>query len=1475
MRDFSAGLALISQRLSLPVIITLLSGSAACRAQSRIIRVLADFPTIQAALDNASTSSIDTVLVNPGVYNEPVSFGNKDVRLVSAAGPSVTSIEGPAASFALVSFGSVTTNALLCGFTLTNSNTGIWFSSLQGTPLIVSNVIVNCSAGVLINSGENSPTILSNRILSCTSQGIAVSAEGAPLIEGNFFQGNQEAISLSFVCLATIRNNTIRDTGGDAINMNGPWNAYIVQNQIFNSAGNGIAAFVGYDAPGPWILNNTIVGNGLASGEGIALTGYPANARILNNIVVGAYGIGCDGYAGSFPTLVCNDVFSRNGEAYVWPIIDQTGTNGNISADPYFVCEPSQDFHIAAGSPCIGAGTNVGPLLPATDFDGNPRIGTGQTNGAVAVDLGAFAFGGSSAPSPCPFLFCPSNMVVVAPAGQASAVVKYAAPFATPGAVVSNTPPSGSVFDAGNNTVAVSAAFGTNVLNCGFTITVLTASDFGVALNATNVGLATTGDSPWLVETAETHDGIAAAQSGAISNAQASILYTVLEGPGTLSFWWSVSSNPGHGVLSLVADGLTSAAISGSVGWEQQNVDLGPGTHLVEWIYSKDASPSVGSDAGWLDQVAYTGGAGPLRVYCPSNIAVTVPPGQLSVPVEYPAPLATPGATVTTSPASGSAFPLGETSVAVTASEGTNVDSCAFTVMILTTNDFGRALNATNLSWSTTGDSLWSVETAETHDGVAAAQSGLVSQGQSSSLYTALLGPGTLDFYWYEPDCLYGLALTIDGVTQESISCTSDWQRQTVEIGPGIHVAEWTVTVTGSGVWWQDVGWLDEVSYNGPAGSWGLYCPSNLTVVAPPGQPSATVNYIGPIATASSVTVATSHTSGSAFPVGDTTVSVVASDGTNTDSCAFTVTVLAWDDFARALGTTNLAWGTGGDVPWFVETAETYGGIAAAQSGGVSAGQASTLYTVLLGPGELSFWWAAASWWDRSFLSVKVNGVTNAATSPGLHPFWQSQQVDLGPGTHLVEWTFAMDPRGEPGPDAGWLAQVAYTGRAGPLSVFCPPDIAVMAAPGQASATVNYAAPLATPGATLTTSPTSGSAFPVGDTTVAVTAAEGTNVDSCAFTVSVLTTNDFTRALGATNITWMTSGEASWFVETAVTHDGLAAVQSGAITNDETSALQTTFIGPGVLTFWWEVSSAANHDFLSLVINGATNASISGDVDWQPQTVYLGSGTQLLEWTYSKGASGNAGWDAGWLDQVSYTPGPAAPLIIAQPASLAVAPGLTAAFSLTAAGTPPLSYQWRFNGQNIDGATNATLVISNVQASSFGTYSVLAANQVGTALSADATLTLTEVLAWGVDSFGQTNVPPNLTNVIAIAGGWHHSAAVKADGTVVAWGDNNAGQTNVPSNLTNAVAISSRSGDHIMALRADGRVVVWGDNSHGQTNVPAGLSNVVAIAAGGYQCLVLRADGTAVAWGYVPTVPAGLSNIVAIAAGRQRQPVSA
>ncbi len=57
------------------------------------------------------------------------------------------------------------------------------------------------------------------------------------------------------------------------------------------------------------------------------------------------------------------------------------GTNGNISVPPEFVVG---DYRLAAGSPCINAGTNLPWMSGATDRAGNPRVQGGR------VDMGAY-----------------------------------------------------------------------------------------------------------------------------------------------------------------------------------------------------------------------------------------------------------------------------------------------------------------------------------------------------------------------------------------------------------------------------------------------------------------------------------------------------------------------------------------------------------------------------------------------------------------------------------------------------------------------------------------------------------------------------------------------------------------------------------------------------------------------------------------------------------------------------------------------------------------------------------------------------------------------------------------------------------------------------------------------------------------------------------------------------------------------------
>jgi parallel beta-helix repeat protein len=1025
------------------LLLSFLLFEAAAIVSARTLGVPGDFLTIQAAVDNA-VSGNDTILVDPGVYSETIQCGAKSVRLISAGGPSVTFILPPSGQ-AGVSLGEGVNNSTLSGFTISNATHGVhittgYASCSSCRPTITSNVIANCETAVWVQVA--SPTISHNHIRACSGAGIRLGGPAAALIEYNLIEENGRGIEMFAAGSPTIRDNIVRGNLGNGVFLSNdfsPTEGNISQNVVVNNAGYGI--FFGGGTRGPWIMNNTVAGNGLA---GMWQDASGPDVRVVNNVVVGnpALFVGNIVYP---PKILFNDFYSRNGPVFSGLITNLTGIDGNISTDPYFACEPGGDFHLLDESPVIDAGTNDVALLESVDLDGEPRILVGHTNGPTLIDFGAYEFDPATAHSACFFLFCPTNIIVLAEPGQDVASVNYPAPFATPGATIQTSPPSGSLFPAGDNSLDVRAQYGTNSSSCTFLITVITDRDLGRAVNATNLPWVTFGNAPWFAQSAITHDGVAAAKSGVLSNIQSSTVRTVLQGPGPLSFWWKLSAAQGADNLSLMVDGSTITNISGTLDWRSNAFNLASGPHIVDWKLARGETNRSADVAAWLDQVNFPPGPIPLVIVCPSNMVAVASPGQYSAQVYYPPPFATPGAVVTTSPVSGSVF-----------SEGA--------------------------------------------------------------------------------------------------------------------------------------------------------------------------------------------------------------------------------------------------------------------------------------------------------------------------------------------------------------------------------------------------------------------------TTVNVTAVYGTNTTNCSFTVTVRTAHDLPTALNTTNIEWITVGEASWYMQMEVSRDGIAA-RSGGITNGQTSVLQTTLTGPGVLTFWWKVSSETNRDLLSFAANGTTQATISGQVDWQQRRVYLGSGTQTLQWTYAKDANGGVGQDAAWFDQVGWTPGSYLPSITVQPVSLAVAPNGTAVFSATGVGTPPLRYQWLFDGQTVFGATNASLTISNVQAANLGVYSVLLMNQFGTNLSSNATLTWTRIVAWGANSFGQTNVPQDLPRVAAIAGGWHHSVALRTDGTVAVWGANTRHQTNVPPGLSNIVAIASHSGDFIMALRTDRTVFVWGDNSYGQTNVPAGLSNLVAISAGAYHCLALKSDGTAVSWGLLRTVPAGLSNCVALSAG--------
>ena len=117
--------------------------------------------------------------------------------------------------------------------------------------------------------------------------------------------------------------------------------------------------------------------------------------------------------------------------------------------------------------------------------------------------------------------------------------------------------------------------------------------------------------------------------------------------------------------------------------------------------------------------------------------------------------------------------------------------------------------------------------------------------------------------------------------------------------------------------------------------------------------------------------------------------------------------------------------------------------------------------------------------------------------------------------------------------------------------------------------------------------------------------------------------------------------------------------------------------------------------------------------------------------------------------KITVNPGATPPAITSPPATQTALVGANVSFAVTASGSSPLSYQWKFAGAKLKNATNAVLLLNNVQLTNSGTYTVTVTNAAGS-VSSSATLTVSPPPAITLQPVSQI-APTGATATLTVA----------------------------------------------------------------------------------------------------------------------------
>ena len=177
---------------------------------------------------------------------------------------------------------------------------------------------------------------------------------------------------------------------------------------------------------------------------------------------------------------------------------------------------------------------------------------------------------------------------------------------------------------------------------------------------------------------------------------------------------------------------------------------------------------------------------------------------------------------------------------------------------------------------------------------------------------------------------------------------------------------------------------------------------------------------------------------------------------------------------------------------------------------------------------------------------------------------------------------------------------------------------------------------------------------------------------------------------------------------------------NASVTVGQTATFSVNATGTAPLSYQWQKNGTP--------ISGATGATYT-----TPATVAGDNNAVFL--VVITNAVGSVTSNSITLTVAAAAPVATIPSISLQPANSSVTVGQTASFSVTAAGTAPLTYQWKKNGAVIAGATAATYTTPvTVSADNNAIFVVVVTNAAGSVTSNSATLTVnTAAVSAGTD----------------------------------------------------------------------------------------------------------------------------------------------